>query len=454
LIGLALVLCGLARAEPVPPVPIPPMSVPAMPAVTVTGAARPTWRVLRPGSHVSRVHFVLDRGRRSAGDGMAFHLLQRVLNEELRSAQAPWRDAGIEVKWSIGAHNSQWVIDGIDGTSIAASSSAVQTLLAPRLRQRTIRRARELWLQDIDQAPRRLNRVHAAAVQQVERGADGPPVRRVRASDVAGLRRSALVAAHRYLIEGGLRGRVVVADRDTEDWVVDTMRTVEASLPAAAAPVASAPTPPGSAEPVRALVDHPAGVLAMITVTAPMVDAADPWPDRFAAAVLGGGFDSRLNRALREAAGLSYAAEASVTGGWVRVRTAVRAADVGRAVAVITAVLDDERAPTEAEIEAVRRGFLRAAAHEMRLSAAVGANFANAMTKGEGPGAVGDRVRAITLLSHSTVMDTAARQLSADQRAWVITGNALEIERLLHAEGWQATHRMDAGTLWPDPERE
>ncbi len=448
MMALYVLLLGWAVAAPAPPVPIPELPVPEMPAVAVESTAVPVWRVTRVGSHTARMSFVLHHGRQHDEAPVTLRLLQRVIEAELREGVSRWKKVGVEVQWSIGASSSRWIIDGIDGTKEEDAVAAVQTLVRPELAPERIARVQEQWMKQLHQEPNRLNRVHGAAVSQVERGVGEPMLRRLAAEDVKRIAPDDVQAAHRRLLEGGLRGVVIVSGADEEDWVERVLAVVLGAVPVSVAEPTLPRKQRASSTAAHVLVDHPAGELAMITVTVPLADDLDPLATRMAAAVMGGGFESRLNRALREDAGLSYAATARVVGQYARIATTVSGSDVGRAVTVIREVLDAEQPIEEAEVQAVRRGMQRAAIHEMRLSASMSANHADALARGEGVGMVGDHVRAIARLPDSAVIALGGQIWRKEERVWVVTGNADRIGALLDSARWHPTHRLDAEMLW------
>jgi hypothetical protein len=446
----ALVLGGrLAMGAPGPPVPIPSVMVPQMPKVSVASDGLRRWQVERPGARTTRVVVVFAHGRKGAPKPAVLRLLDKVLVDEFTATSADWADAGVIVRWAIGADSSRWTIDAVAGTDPALVMAATQTMVSPALESSTVSLTRSRFVEALDSAPRRLSSVHAAAVSQVERGVEAGPVRRLLASDVRRVTTDQLRTAHARILAGGVMGVVVLTDTPQAAWVDHLLADVS-RLPTAAPKAAEGNAATGqSAAPVRALVDHGSGSLAIITVSLRQSESTDHLANQMAALAVGGGFDSPLNRALRQEAGLSYATDAMLVGDRVRFRTTVNVQDVGRAVALIGRVLDSGDAIHPAGVERVRRGMLRSAAQELRVAALVGNNFANAMAKGRTTGSVQTQVRAISDISIDTIEDAYVQQMDSDDRAWIITGFAGQMAPILAAAGWKATHELSAGALWP-----
>jgi zinc protease len=330
----------------------------------------------------------------------------------------------------------------------AALALLAEMVLEPAFPESEIDRLRDERLNDLLQAranPRR----HAERVFPETIYDEGSPYRRPLggiAETVGAIDRSAVVARHRaasnparatLVVAGDLSGLdlpAIVAEQ-LGGWTGSGSANGKSSAPHAAANPAGAQI---------VLVDRPDSPQSELRIG--HIGMARKTPDFYGAsvlnAILGGIFDSRLNRVIREEKGYSYAIWSSFemrrSPGPFVIRTAVETDVTAAALTDIVNIVRDIRdAEVEArELETARDYLVGVFPLRFEVPAQVAAALAGLVIH-ELPDDELDRYRpAIAAVTARDVLEVAQRQVRPSELSIVIVGDAAKVEAPLRDAGF------------------
>ncbi|MBN1335132.1 MAG: insulinase family protein [Deltaproteobacteria bacterium] len=338
-----------------------------------------------------------------------------------------------------------------------------EVLLHPVFPAREVRRVAGAWRTDVANALRSPGRILAAAEVRAIYPADHPLGTLADARDPHRWTRARVGRAwHDALRHGRL---LVVAAGDLEASTL--LPQVSARLGGVGGDriSSSVPAPP---EPVQGprvvLVDDPGSSEARIVLSLPAPGRGDPdlLCARLVAWMLGGGFDSRLHRRLREAEGLVYAVQATVHAwpghGRIRVLTrtsADRAARVARLLVDEVGRLGSPEGLPASEIAAARASILRGEAETAGTLAGLAGRLGEEAAVGGGRDTWERDVRRIAEADPTSVRASARRICRPEAAVLVILADrdlvepALEAEEVFPTDLWSARRALEGAPSSP-----
>jgi zinc protease len=329
----------------------------------------------------------------------------------------------------------------------AALSLLAEMVFEPAFPDEEVERLRDERMNDLMQAwsdpRRRSERVFPETIFPA-----GSPYRRPLAgiqTTIRGLDRAAVAARHQALLDPARATLVVAGDLSgvplaelAEEHLGG--RTASAGAGAATAAPSIGRVPAGGG---IVLVDRPGAPQSEIRIG--HIGVARKTPDFHAIAVLnaivGGTFNSRLNRILREEKGYTYGISSTFDmrrqpGPFVvrtAVETAVTVPSIQEILRIVREFLDTE---VEADELAIARDYLVGVFPLRFEGAAQVASALGGLVAFELPDDELDRYRpAVSAISARDVLEAARRNIRPDELSVVVVGDATEVEPLLRAAG-------------------
>lgn len=361
------------------------------------------------------------------------------------------------VQWSAGIDdNHLW------GTLLAPSGreeQAVQALagllLDPDLKKKALKSRRTWWADWRSQLEFDLDRVHERSVNHGIFMGGHSWRQMVQPEDLEG---ASWRTARRMPAEIARRGQLriaVVGDIDTAE-ILPLMEATFGELSGRERPLPSVPPRPATG---LHLVDQSGFGVARISLVFPIPGREDP--KHFVAEALShalaGRETSRLDIALREESGLSYAVSSEITAttnwGLIRLDTEVLPENVGQTLESINTLLAElvENGLTETEFEAVRRGLVLDRARRLEQTDKAMISLAELQRTRQAPDAHHAQAAAFQLLTAAELTELASNIFAQGNATWFVTGSADLIRPQIESLGWNLTTDTDAASLSRSP---
>jgi zinc protease len=239
------------------------------------------------------------------------------------------------------------------------------------------------------------------------------------------------------------RALLVITGRVTDAQALQMAQQAFGSWRGQGPATASTPAAPGTAAPVRMVLQRNGSVQSTIRLGSPGIaaTAADQVPMRLASTILGGGFSSRVNLNLREEKGYTYGASAggrmfreggSIIGG-AEVRNDVTGASLKEFMAEYRRIGTELVAPAELEMNKryVAGGYLIS----NQLQRSVAGTLASNWLVGLPPEFLGQFVPLIQKVTATQVRDVGKQYFAPEAQSIVVVGDNAAIGEQLKAYG-------------------
>ncbi len=459
LLLLAFAVAALsAAAESQPPAaePLRQLDLPCPEQATLSGGAQ-VWLLQRPSSPLVRLEVLLleDPQPLSRRQVLERWLAAALLDKGTREQGPSQIDARLDrlgARWDAGRSPlGTWLRVEAPATELdGLLELAADLLLRPRFPRRaahsTIRRWRRSQALASSSPGRLLQRAELRAVY----GEDHPLARLPIAVDYRRLGPRHLRRTHRRLLEQA--GAVILLSGDTR--IEPALAALERTLGTLGAPgrPAHLPAPEAPAKgPELVLVDDPGSRLVRVTISlpVPMASQEDHATAALLTQVLGGSATGRLDRRLRDDAGLVYGASAALQA-WpgharLRLQTRLHLAQAPQGLALLEEQLSgltsepgQPGAITAAELASARARLLFDAAADLDTLRATAGRQRELAWRGLGPSVGQAQLDALASLDLQA-LQRAAAALDPSQATWIVVGDRERLEPALERSGLAPT---------------
>ncbi|MEC7242545.1 MAG: insulinase family protein [Myxococcota bacterium] len=361
------------------------------------------------------------------------------------------------VQWSAGIDDKHlWgTLVAPSGREEDALEALAGLLLDTQLNKKALRSRRSWWVDWRSQLEYDLDRVHERSVNHGVFMGGHPWRQMVQPEDLAG---ASWRTARKMPSEIARRGKLriaVVGDIDTSEFL-PLLEETFGHLQGREHPLPSVPPRPATG---LHLVDQAGFGVARISLVFPIPGREDP--KHFVAEALShalaGRETSRLDLALREESGLSYAVSSDITAttnwGLIRLDTEVLPENVGKTLESMRDLLSDvaENGLTEQEFEAVRSGLILDRTRRLERTDGAMFSLAELQRSRQAPDTHHAQASAFQLLTAAELAEEAKSILAIDQAIWFVTGSAELIRPQIEALDWSLTTDTDAALLSRSP---
>ena len=365
--------------------------------------------------------------------------------------------ADMGVQWSAGVDDEHlWgTVLCPSGREEEAIKALSALLLEPQFSKRALKGRRAWWASWRDQLAYDLDRTHDRGVNHASFRGSHPWRQMVQAKTIKKLSWRTARKMPNYIADQGQLRIAVVGDTDTAN-ILPVLEAYFGHLKGTQQPH---PSSPPDLDPGIHLIDQNGFGVAKISLLVPIPGSDDPshFVAEALARVLAGRETSRLDLALREEQGLSYAVDTEITvernWGLLRIDTEVLPENVGAVLVEINTLIDTLQ--TEGigaeEFDVIRRGLVLDRSRRLELTSDASYQLAELMRERLAPDAFKAQATAFSILQAEELSDYAKNFFNPNSRTWVITGQAEQIRGQLEELNFTLSTDTDAENLANSP---